>query len=229
MLLKNTLTSKERSRFLLANLDNRVVAPKDSELLNKRRYRSLKKRRPSGGYLPCLILVLLMLWWGYKEIKHHLVPPQAILVLGGSEQRERFAADLARQNPDLPIWISGGSPRSYTYKIFAKADIGRDRLHLDYQAVDTVTNFTTLVDEFQTLGIKKLYLITSDYHMRRAQIIGQIVLGSRGIEFIPIAVPSERSPEPINKVVRDGARAMLWVVSGHTGSTLFKQLEPGNK
>ncbi len=170
-----------------------------------------------------------MLWWGYKEIKTHLVPPQAILVLGGSEQREWFAADVARQDPNLPIWISSGSPRSYVYKIFAKAGIGRDRLQLDYKAVDTVTNFTTLVDEFQARGIKKLYLITSDYHMRRAQIIGQIVLGSRGIEFVPIAVPSERSPESIDKAVRDGARAMLWVITGHTGSTLFKQLKPDNK
>jgi uncharacterized SAM-binding protein YcdF (DUF218 family) len=178
--------------------------------------------------LRCLILVLpLLLWWGYKEIKNQLEQPQAILVLGGSEQREKFAAQLARQNPGLPIWISGGSPRSYVRKIFAKAGIDSSRLHLDYQAVDTVTNFTTLVDELQACGIKKLYLITSDYHMRRARIIGQVVLGSRGIDFTTVSVPSERSPESMNKAIRDGARAVLWVVTGHTGSTLTKQLGTG--
>jgi uncharacterized SAM-binding protein YcdF (DUF218 family) len=171
----------------------------------------------------------MLLWWGYKEIKNQLEQPQAILVLGGSEQREKFAAELARQNPDLPIWISGGSPRSYALKIFTKAGIDSSRLHLDYRAVDTVTNFTTLVGEFQACGIKKLYLITSDYHMRRARIIGEIVLGSRGIDFTPVSVPSEQVPEPMNKVIRDGARAMLWVVTGHTGSTLTKKLDAGNK
>ena len=99
----------------------------------------------------------------------------------------------------LPIWISGGTPRSYAERVFARAGIDRSRLHLDYQAVDTVTNFTTLVDEFQARGINSVLLITSDYHMRRASIIGEIVLGSRGIEFKPVSVPSKRSPEPIEK------------------------------
>ena len=170
-----------------------------------------------------MLVLPMLLWWGYKEIKSQLETPQAILVLGGSTQREKFAAQFAQQNPDIPIWISGGTPKSYAQKVFAKAGIESSRLHLDYKAVDTVTNFTTLVDEFQARGIKKLYLITSDYHMRRAQVIGQIVLGSRGIDFTPVAVPSERSPEPVNKAVRDGARAMLWVVTGHTGSTLTKK------
>lgn len=191
-------------------------------LLSKRRYRSLNKQRYQGRYLRCLILMLsILLWFGYKEIKSHFEQPQAILVLGGSTQREKFAADLARQNPDLPIWISGGSPKAYARKIFTKAGIDSHRLHLDYQAVDTVTNFTTLVDEFQARGIEKIYLITSDYHMRRAQMIGQIVLGSRGIDFTPVSVPSERSPEPMPKAIRDGVRSVLWLVTGHTGSTLI--------
>lgn len=163
------------------------------------------------------------------EINSQLQPPQAILVLGGSTQREQFAARLALQHPDLPIWISGGTPRAYAKNLFTKAGVDSSRLHLDYRAVDTVTNFTTLADKFQALGFKKIYLITSDYHMRRAQIIGQIVLGSRGIDFTPIPVATGRSPESLSKAIRDGARAVLWVVTGHTGSTLTKRLNSGNK
>lgn len=170
-----------------------------------------------------MLVLPIMLWLGYKEIKSHLEQPQAVFVLGGSTQREKFAAEFASQYPDLPVWISGGTPKDYAEQVFAKAGIDRSRLKLDYQAVDTVTNFTTLVDEFQARGIKKIYLITSDYHMRRARIIGEIVLGSRGIEFKPVSVPTERSPEPIEKVIRDGARAVLWVATGHTGSTLTKK------
>ena len=189
-------------------------------VVSRRRYRSLNKRRSTGRFFRCLILSLaIVLWLGYKEIKSQFEPPQAMLVLGGGTQREKFAAELARRYPDLPIWISGGTPRSYAERVFARAGIDRSRLHLDYQAVDTVTNFTTLVDKFQARGINSVLLITSDYHMRRARIIGEIVLGSRGIDFKPVSVPSKRSPEPIEKAIRDGARALLWVTTGHTGAS----------
>lgn len=197
-------------------------------VLSRRRYHIFNKRRSRGRSFWCLTLALLiMLWWGYKEIKSYFEQPQAVLVLGGSTsalERERFAAQFALQYPDLPIWVSGGSPnQKYTERVFAKAGIDRSRLRLDYQAVDTVTNFTTLVDELQDSGIKSVYLITSDYHMRRAQIIGEIVLGSRGIDFQAVSVPSEQSPEPIEKAIRDGARAVLWLATGHTGSTLVQK------
>jgi uncharacterized SAM-binding protein YcdF (DUF218 family) len=65
-------------------------------------------------------------------------------------------------------------------------------------------------------------LITSDDHMMRARIVGEIVLGSRGISFKAIPVPSGRSPEPIEKVIRDGARAILWLTTGYTGANFGK-------
>jgi uncharacterized SAM-binding protein YcdF (DUF218 family) len=163
----------------------------------------------------------LLMWWGYKEAKKQFVEPQAVLVLGGSTkylEREKFTADFVRKHPNLPIWISGGSPPRYTKRIFARAGIDPHRLHMDYEAVDTVTNFTTLVDDLQARGIKSVYLITSDFHMPRACIIGEIVLGSRGINFQAVSVPSEKPSEPMQKSLRDGARAILWVTTGYTGA-----------
>ncbi len=163
----------------------------------------------------------VLIWWGYEEVKTQLVQPQAVLVLGGSTkklEREKFTADFARKHPDLPIWISGGSPPRYTQKVFAKAGVDPKRLHMDYEAVDTVTNFTTLVDDLQARGIKSVYLITSDFHMRRAAIVGDIVLGSRGIKFKTVSVPSETPSEPIEKSLRDGARAIVWLATGYTGA-----------
>ncbi|MFM2064072.1 MAG: hypothetical protein RLZZ507_3743 [Cyanobacteriota bacterium] len=163
----------------------------------------------------------LLVWCGYKEIQNQFVHPQAVLVLGGSTkrlEREKFTANFASKHPNIPIWITGGSPPSYTKEVFAKAGVDPRRLYLDYEAVDTVTNFTTLVDDLQSRGIKSVYLITSDFHMRRACVIGEIVLGSRGIEFKAVSVPSKTAPEPIEKSIRDGARAMLWVATGYTGA-----------
>jgi uncharacterized SAM-binding protein YcdF (DUF218 family) len=160
------------------------------------------------------------MWWAYKEVQNHLSTPQAVVVLGGSTknlEREKFTAKFARQHPRLQIWITGGSPKQYTEQVFQKAGVSPKRLHLDYEAVDTVTNFTTLVDDLEARGIKSVYLITSDFHMPRAKVVGDIVLGSRGIYFKSVSVPSGKSPEPIQKSVRDGARALVWVATGFTG------------
>lgn len=168
-----------------------------------------------------LLFVGLLCGLSYWQLKNSFLSPQALLVLGGAREREVFAAQFARQHPELSIWVSSGSNPEYAEWVFAQAGISPERLHLDYRAVDTVTNFTTLVDEFRARGIESVYLITSDDHMRRARIIGEIVLGSRGIDFHPIAVPSGRKPEPLRKVIRDGVRAILWVTTGYTGAHLY--------
>lgn len=167
--------------------------------------------------MPILAVGLIL---SYKQIENYFVQPEAILVLGGAEEREVFAANFAQQYPELHIWVSSGSPEWYTKRVFAKAGIPRNHLHIDRRATDTVTNFTTLVDELKAEGISSVYLITSDDHMRRARVIGEIVFGSRGIILKPIPVPSGREPEPLEKCLRDGARALLWVTTGYTGATL---------
>lgn len=160
----------------------------------------------------------LYVWSTYnREIKAQSVIPQAVLVLGGSSQyleREKFTARFVRQHPNIPIWITGGSPKTSTEQVFTKAGISPNRLYLDYEAVDTVTNFTTIIDDLEFHGIKSVYLITSDFHMRRATVVGEIVLGSRGITFKSVPVPSGKPPEPIQKSVRDGARALVWLATG---------------
>lgn len=145
---------------------------------------------------------------------------EAIFVLGGATERERFAAKFAQQHPRLPIWVSSGSPEAYARKVFARAGIKKSRVHLDYQAVDTVTNFTSLADEFQSQGISRVYLITSSDHMRRARVIGEIVFGSRGIQLKPVPVSNKRTPEPPEKCFRDGIRAILWLNANYTNSSL---------
>lgn len=168
-------------------------------------------------------VLLLLFGFGFRQVEGLWQRPQAVLVLGGATERERFAAEFARQHPDLPVWISSGSNPEYAEWVFTQAGIDRNRLHLDYQAVDTVTNFTTLADLFKQNKVQSVYLITSDYHMPRAQVIGEIVLGSRGIDFQPVKVPSDRAPESVSKVVRDAARAVLWVATGETGSHLAER------
>ncbi|MBF2000017.1 MAG: YdcF family protein [Synechococcales cyanobacterium M58_A2018_015] len=151
--------------------------------------------------------------------------PEAILVLGGGAGREEAAATLARYYTDLEVWVSSGDkPPAPAYAVFQAAGVNRDRVHLDYRATDTVTNFTTLVADWRRRGIQHLYVVTSDFHMSRARAIAFIVLGSQGITFTPVAVPSDRPPEELPRILRDMLRSLLWLVTGRTGASLGERL-----
>jgi len=189
---------------------------------NKQEASIIPVRKIRTGFLwwlsPLVVFAFLCI---YKEIESIRVEPQAIFVLGGHENRERMAANLAAQYPELSVWVSSGSPEGYVKRIFAKAGVKGDRLHLSYQAKDTVTNFTTLVNDLKSQGIKSVYLITSDNHMTRARLVGEIIFGSQGIILKPLPVASHLPAEAPEKSLRDIARALLWLTTGKTGETLF--------
>lgn len=69
------------------------------------------------------------------------------------------------------MWVSTGSSPERTEEIFSDATVSLSRLHLDYRATDTVTNFTTMVGVLRQLGIEHVYLAISDFHRRRAKAI----------------------------------------------------------
>jgi len=153
--------------------------------------------------------------------------PTAVLTLGGEIERERQAARLAAQHRHLEVWISSGKAPSESRDIFRNAEVELDRLHINTQAVDTVTNFTTTVDQFQRNGIEHLYLVTSDFHMKRARAIAFFVLGSRGIAYTSIATQStQTSTESTLRVVRDIVRSIFWIATGRTGSSIGIYLKP---
>ena len=153
--------------------------------------------------------------------------PQAILILDGDDQRVRQGANFAQQHPDLPIWISGyTSRRSAIRAAFTAAQVS-DRVRYDLRATDTVTHFTTLVDDFVVQDIHYVYVITSDYHMARAQTIATVIFGSRGVAIAPVPQPSQHHPpeESWVKVVRDGSRALLWLATGRSGARFNPRLQ----
>ncbi len=190
-------------------------------------------RRKRNGYrffawISCAaILLLLSIIPVRLAIAHYQAPkPQAILTLGGGQLREEFTAVFAKDFPSLDIWVSSGILPKDALSIFRAAGIPDTRVHLDYRAVDTVTNFTSLVADLKNRGIQHIYLITSDSHMSRAKAIATIVLGFRGIAFTPISIATSQRPESWLHILRDAGRALLWVFTGHTGASL--DLKPSN-
>ena len=152
--------------------------------------------------------------------------PQAILVLGGNSKRIQSAAEFSKLHPTLGVWVSDNRSQSALKRgIFQKVGIPEQRVHFDFSATDTVTNFTGMVKYFTAEDIRHLYLITSDYHMARARAIATLVLGSRGIVVTPVSIPSTGSqPESKLRVVRDCIRSLLWIVTGHTGASFNPDL-----
>lgn len=144
-----------------------------------------------------------------------LPPPQLIFVLGGDVERERVAAELARRD-GLPVIVSGGSNPEYAHWLFRGRGLDDNRVRLDYRATDTLSNFTSVVDDLKLAKIRHMLLITSSDHMDRALLVGRVVAGSRGIALTPVTVPcGERcEPEDWRKVWGDGLRAGLWLLTG---------------
>lgn len=168
------------------------------------------------GFILTLVLIIpLRLAIAYT----HAPQPQAFFTLGGEPAREQFTAELAQWYPSLEIWVSSPPVPEKTRKTFQAVGIPIKKLHIDTRAVDTVTNFTSLVGDFKKRQLQHLYLITSDFHMPRAKAIATLVFGSRGIAFTPLSVPSDRPKENILHVLRDISRSLLWIVTGRTGAS----------
>jgi uncharacterized SAM-binding protein YcdF (DUF218 family) len=185
----------------------------------------LSRKYCAIGLISMVLILASMIPLRLAVARYQAPIPQAILVLGGNRNREEAAAYLARHHPELEIWVSSGELPDDARSIFQNTGVSLDRLHLDYRATDTVTNFTTLVPEFKQHQIQHVFLVTSDFHMPRAQTIATLVLGSQGITFTPIAVPSTEPQESVARIVRDSGRSVLWIVTGRTGAGVGQVLK----
>ena len=191
----------------------------------------MKRKRKRKFRLAWLVLGIMFGLASIIPVKiaiafHQTAVPQSIFVLGGDSQRMEFAARFWQSHKDLDIWVSDcDSNLDYNRRIFQRFGVPNRQLRFDGKATDTVTNFTSMVDKFAAQKIQHIYLITSDYHIRRSKAIATIVLGSQGIVVTPLAVPSwgDRS-ESLVRVLRDCGRSLLWIFTGKTGASFNPRL-----
>lgn len=173
-----------------------------------------------------LSILCLVSWLPLRiQLAHLQTPqPQAIFVLGGNHDRARTAAQLWHKHPDMNVWLSSNTISLKRYRnIFLESGVPEQKLSLDGRARDTVTNFTTMVSTFEDASLSHLYIVTSDYHMRRARMIAFFVFGSRKIVVTPVFVESSRSSESLLRALRDGCRSIIWLLTGKTGASLSQR------
>lgn len=151
--------------------------------------------------------------------------PDAAVVLEGNPERIRAAAQLAKARPALPIYISSEPVFHQVYlDTLAEEQVPIERFALRTCATDTLTNFTCILGELKAKGHRHLYVVTSAHHMARALTVGRMVLGRHGMAATPLPVPGGReSAEPWIRVARDALRALLWAVTGFTGTELVNK------
>ncbi len=142
-------------------------------------------------------------------------PPQLILVLGGDIDREHVGAKMAKALK-LPLILSGGSNPEHAKWLLKQAGIPSNQVELDYRAKDTLTNFTSLVDDLAAKKIDHAFIITSQDHLPRAITVGNVIAGSRGIKLTGISVSCTPNckKESIQKQAFDLIRAITWVSTG---------------
>ncbi len=88
------------------------------------------------------------------------------------------------------------------------------RVRVDFRAVDTLTNFTTLLPYLQFAQPRKVFMITEQGNLPRASVLGWLIWGSRGIATQPVLVEGIGHHESWIKTFGDSTRALLWVLLG---------------
>ena len=157
--------------------------------------------------------------------------PEVLLILGGSRERELAAASTITQLPSVrAVILSSGELAQDELRAAILDAGGRALCAVDRSAVDTLTNFTSLVPTFAAAGVNSVAVATDSSHRRRALAVAFIVLGSCAIQVEcvvanPIGAPPAE-PESWIRVIRDVLRALFWVMSGFDGQWLAALVHP---
>lgn len=142
-------------------------------------------------------------------------PVGAILVLGGSIQREIHATRLAAQLPQVPILISQGSMPPCIRLIFERSQQSLENVWLEECARSTFGNFYYNLPILQKWRVRKVKLVTSGSHVPRSLLMARIILGSHGIWVESDPAPETGRPgnrESGLKTVAEVGRSLAWAV-----------------
>ena len=179
-----------------------------------KRWRSVSPRRI------LLVIGLVLLGWllaiAIALSQSAAQPPDGVLVLGGSIQREIYAAQIARQLPQLPILISQGSEDPCIWLIFQRDQAPVHNVWLEHCADSTFGNFYFSLSILQSWRVRHVKLVTSPSHLPRSRWLGQIMLGAHGIWVTPDLVEETGIPgnqESWLKTSLDVTRGLAWAVA----------------
>tara|TARA_Y100001968_G_C19356834_1_gene717646 strand:- start:590 stop:1165 length:576 start_codon:yes stop_codon:yes gene_type:complete len=164
----------------------------------------------------------------YIKAANNKKSPELILVLGGDISREKEGIRISKELR-IPLLISGGSNPEYAEWLIKKEGLDRKNVKLDYRAKDTFSNFTSIIDDLINDEVSHLLMITSEEHFHRANLIGKIIIGSRGIKLTSLSLDClvECKKESNRKKLLDSIRAISWISTGRDPKLIYKKLLNG--
>lgn len=134
-----------------------------------------------------------------------------ILHLGGNIARAHTAAKLAQAFPEAKIVVS--SELGDVHAIYNSYGIASERITVDMEAWDTVTNFTHTYKLLQNLGCKRLFVVTDQFHTYRSMLIALCIWGGKvPIYICPHGYSTSTGDERI--ALWNFARSLLWRLTG---------------
>jgi len=138
-----------------------------------------------------------------------------IIHLGGDATRVYETIQVAKDNPSALIIVSSEGNPVWVDQQLQAAGISRDRYVFDFNAWDTVTNFTETKRWVMRQRPRKLLVVTNEFHMPRAETIAHCVFWKEGLRVVacPMADRTPRS-ESWQLVLGDVARALIWRLTG---------------
>ena len=100
---------------------------------------------------------------------------EAILVLGGEPEHDDIR-DRALEDDGY----AGSHFREFSWQrsraTSEACELDVQMVELSWKAVDTVTNFSTMIPVLLAACVSKVFLVTSDYHMHRAAAVAAAVV-----------------------------------------------------
>lgn len=195
-----------------------------------------RKTRKRWWQVAVGLLVAVVATWGWQTglaLRNAAASPvDSVLVLGGSIQREIYAAELAKQSPQTPILISSGSDDPCIWLLFDRVAAPKSRVWLERCADSTFGNFYFSLPILQQWQVRHVILITSATHLPRAKWLAQILLGSHGMwvetqRVKETGVPGNR--ESRWKTGLDIARSLIWAGVSQFYSPVCHQVSPLSK
>jgi uncharacterized SAM-binding protein YcdF (DUF218 family) len=139
-----------------------------------------------------------------------------ILELGGSPNRLKKAAEIYHQFPDAIVLISSEDSAHLCLNILAEANVPESKVFFNYDAWDTVTNFTETYKLITKANAQQLFVVTDKFHMERAMAIANVVYFASSIKLTPCEyLGGDLNRQESSGLIRaDFLRALCWKLFG---------------
>jgi uncharacterized SAM-binding protein YcdF (DUF218 family) len=118
------------------------------------------------------------LYWFVSDVRHQTPNPtittDAIVVLTGGTNRLQVGLDLLENDRADQLFISGVGGGGGINELFAPRTVPKDLasccIHLGYLAQDTEGNALEASDWVRDNSFNSIWIVTANYHMRRAML-----------------------------------------------------------